>query len=66
VGQTLASLMTDEALPGPADVRALRPPTQQAFVRAVHGRNLWVWYTLRDGEVFVVGLTAEGPVPIDD
>ena len=66
VGRALATLMTDERLPAPTDTRALRPPTGEAFVRRVHGRNLWVWYTLRGEEVFAVALTADPPVPVDE
>ncbi len=66
VGQTIALLGEAATLPGPGDTRALIPPTGTAFVRRVPGRNLWLWYTLRDGEVAVVALTADPPVPTDE
>lgn len=40
------------------------PPTGEAFVRRVRNRNLWVWYKPRNGEVAIVGLTSEPPVPV--
>jgi hypothetical protein len=63
VGVTIAGLGADETLPATGDTRALVPPTGEAFVRRVPGRNLWLWYTLADGVVTVVGLTADPPVP---
>ena len=48
VGRTLAALSADVTLPGPGDTRALMPPTREAFVRPVPGRNLWIWYVVRD------------------
>ena len=66
VGRVLGALMTDASLPGPGDVRALRPPTREAFVRRVPKVNLWVWYVVLDGVVFVVGLTTDPPVPLDE
>ena len=66
MGRTLAALMSDAMLPGPGDVRALRPPTSEAFVRRVAKVNLWVWYVVRDGVVFAVALTTDPPVPADE
>jgi hypothetical protein len=66
VGRILAAISGDPILPAPGDVRTLRPPTHEAFVRRVPERNLWVWYTLKDDAVFVVGLTSEPPIPYDD
>lgn len=65
VGKTIAALGTDDELPGPGDVRAMVPPTGTAYVRAVPGRNLWVWYVLSDVAVTIVALTADPPVPVD-
>jgi hypothetical protein len=42
-GKTIAALAEADALPGPGDTLALIPPTGRAFVRRVHGRNLWIW-----------------------
>lgn len=64
VGQTIAAL-TDDELPAPGDVRAMVPPTGTAYVRAVPGRNLWVWYVLSEAAVTIVALTADPPVPAD-
>ncbi len=66
VGQTIARLCAAETLPGPGDTRALIPPTSAAWVRRVPGRNLWLWYRPRDGEVVLIALTAEPPVPPDE
>ena len=63
VGLTIAALGADPVLPAPGDTRALIPPTGEAFVRRVPGRNLWVWYTVSDDTVSVVALTADPPVP---
>lgn len=66
VGLTIAALGMEEKLPGPEDTRALVPPTGEAFVRRVPGRNLWLWYTVAGDVVTVVGLTADPPVPADE
>lgn len=66
VGQTIAGLVSASTLPAPGDVRALVPPTGSAFVRRVPGRNLWLWYTVSDDSVMVIGLTADPPVPVED
>jgi hypothetical protein len=42
------------------------PPTAEAFVRRVPGRNLWLWYTIADDAVIVIVLTADPPVPVDE
>jgi hypothetical protein len=47
-------------------MRALVPPTGEAFVRRVPGRNLWVWYMVSDDTVSVIALTADPPVPADE
>lgn len=66
VGLTIASLGSDETLPAPGDARALIPPTGEAFVRRVPGRNLWLWYSVAGEVVTVIGLTADPPVPVDE
>lgn len=66
VGLTIAALGTEATLPAPGDTRALVPPTGEAFVRRVPGRNLWLWYTVTNDVVTVVGLTADPPVPADE
>jgi hypothetical protein len=48
-------LLAAESLPGPADRRALVPPTGSAYTRRVRGR-----------EVAFVGLTADPPVEADE
>jgi hypothetical protein len=63
VGRLVAGLRVEETLPGPGDVLALIPPTREAFVRRVPARNLWVWYMPHDGEVVIIALTADPPVP---
>lgn len=65
VGLTIASLGSNDTLPAPGDTRALVPPTGEAFVRRVPGRNLWLWYTVASDIVTVIGLTADPPVPAD-
>ena len=47
------------------DVLALIPPTHEAFVRRVPGRNLWLWYRQRGDELVLVAPTADPPVPLD-
>jgi hypothetical protein len=64
-GRLLAALADAPELPGPDDIRALLPPVGDAFVRRVPGRNLWLWYTVRDEELVVVTLTADPPVPVE-
>ncbi len=59
-------ILAAEVLPGPGDTRSLMPPTGWAYTRRVVGRNLWLWYIPRDGEVSFVGLTAVPPPPADD
>jgi hypothetical protein len=47
------------------DAIAVGPPTGQALVRRVPGRNLWLWFHV-DGDdevVRVVNLTRTPPVP---
>ena len=67
VGLVVRALAGADQLPGPGDTRALLPPTREAFVRRVPGRNLWLWYTAaRDDELFMVTVTTEPPVPVDE
>jgi hypothetical protein len=65
VGRVIAGLASAENLPGSGDTLALIPPTGEAFVRRVPGRNLWLWYKLRADELLVVTLTADPPVPVE-
>ena len=53
VSRVIGQLTGADALPGPGDARALMPPTGEAFVRRVPGRNLWIWYRA-DGETLYV------------
>lgn len=46
VVQTIRALLREDLLPGTGDVRALLPPTREAFVRRVPHRNLWLWYRM--------------------
>ena len=66
VGKVLAALSDEPELPARGDIHTLRPPTHEAFARRVPGRNLWVWYTTRDDVVFLVALTSEPPVPVEE
>ena len=63
VGKTIAALASDEKLTAAGDIAAIVPPTNEAFVRRVPGRNLWLWYVLGGDEVTVIALTADPPVP---
>jgi hypothetical protein len=65
VGATIAALAEAEHLPGVLDTSAMIPPTHEAFVRRVSGRNLWLWYRVTPGEVVMVTLTRTPPVPVD-
>lgn len=64
VGATLAVLAEAATLPGLLDTAALIPPTTQAYVRRVGGRNLWVWYRATDDELVAVTITRSAPVPM--
>ena len=66
VVQTIRALLREDLLPGTGDVRALLPPTREAFVRRVPHRNLWLWYRIRGDELLVLLLTADPPVPLDE
>jgi hypothetical protein len=66
VGQTIASLAAAETLPGPGDTRALIPPTSEAFVRRVPGRNLWIWYRVDGETLYVAHVGSDPPVPLDE
>jgi hypothetical protein len=66
VGSVVRALSNAASLPGHGDTLALIPPTADAFVRRVPGRNLWLWYRVRGDELVVVTVTADPPVPIDD
>ncbi len=64
IGATLAHMAEAASLPGMLDAVAVIPPTGQAFVRRVPGRNLWLWFRVEvDDSVRVVNLTRSPPVP---
>ncbi len=66
VGKTIATLVSDSDLPGPADTRTIMPPlTKEIFVRRVRDRNLWVWYRPDADRVLLVHISSEPPVPSD-
>jgi len=44
IGATLAHISEAATLPGMLDAIAVVPPTGQALVRRVPGRNLWLWF----------------------
>jgi len=62
LARTLRALETAKVLPSAGDVVALMPPSLHVFVRRVPRRNLWVWYRIAHGTVFVVHLSAEPPM----
>lgn len=65
VGAVVRALAQADTLPGPGDTSALMPPTGEAFVRRVPGRNLWIWYRV-EGDVLYLGhLSSEPPVPVN-
>ena len=66
VGATIAALAEAAELPGLLDTVALMPPTGQANVRRVGGRNLWLWYRATADEVVMVTITKTPPHPVDE
>jgi hypothetical protein len=66
LGATVRALASAAKLPLPGDVRAMIPPTLQAFVRRVPRRNLWVWYLATDATLTAIHLANAPPVPLDD
>ncbi len=66
VAATIATLAEAERLPGLLDTLALVPPTGEAFVRRVAGRNLWLWYRVDEQQVTMVTVTKTPPVPADE
>ena len=65
VARVIAALLAEGVLPSAGDVLALIPPTSEAVVRRVPGRNLWLWYRHRVDEIALIALTADPPVPVD-
>lgn len=63
VGRAIAALLDAEVLPSPLDARALLPPTGDAFVRRVPGRNLWIWYRADAERLFLVHVSSDPPIP---
>jgi hypothetical protein len=48
------------------DQESAIPPTGKAYVRRIAGCNLWLWYRVDDsGDVVVVTLTTQPPVPLE-
>ena len=65
LARTLRALLLAAELPGPADTRAVIPPTAEAYVRRVAGQNVWLWYRFDGSEVVLLSVTTEPPVPLD-
>ena len=66
IARIAAQLAAADVLPEPGDVTTLAEPDERgvavlAHVRRVEGRNLWLWYTPRKGELLLVALTAAPP-----
>lgn len=66
VGAVVRALAQASALPAAGDTRALIPPTGDAFVRRVPGRNLWLWYRMDGEKLYLVHLSSDPPVPADE
>jgi hypothetical protein len=66
VARTINAPPAADELPGPSDFEATEKPVGRAWVRRVGGRNIWLWYRFSDGEVMLLTLTTEPPVPLDD
>jgi hypothetical protein len=66
VARVIVELAGAENLPGLGDTRALIPPTGEAYVRRVPGRNLWIWYVVEDAALAIRHLGSEPPVPLDE
>ena len=64
VARVIAVLGEADDLPSPGDARALIPPTSEAFVRRVPGRNLWIWYRVSGDVSYLVHVSSEPPIPI--
>ena len=63
IGQTIAALAASDILPDPGDTRAVIPPTREAFVRRVRGRNLWIWYHVDGHTLYLAHVSSDPPVP---
>jgi hypothetical protein len=66
VARVVAQLAAADVLPEPIDVTTLVEPdapgvSALAHVRRVLGRNLWIWYLPRNGELALVALTSAPP-----
>ncbi len=66
VGRATRALAAADQLPGPGDYEAKGTPVGRAWVRRVGGRNLWLWYRFSEGEVILVTVTTDPPVPFED
>jgi hypothetical protein len=63
LAHTIIALARAPQLPAAADDVAPVPPTGVAYVRRVRAHNLWLWYRIRPGEVIIITVKAEPPVP---
>lgn len=66
VARTVRALADATDLPGPSDFESAERPVGRAWVRRVAGRNLWLWYRFTVGEVHLLTVTTEPPVPVED
>jgi hypothetical protein len=57
--------MLSAKLPGPQDAEGLMPPVARYWFRRVPAFNLWLWFAFDDGELILVSLTDDPPVPVD-
>lgn len=64
VGAVVSDLASAARLPEAADVHALIPPTREAWVRRVPGRNLWLWWRADETALVMLLVTALPPTPI--
>ena len=50
VARTVRTLAEADELPGPSDFEAMVRPIGRAWVRRAAGRNLWLWFRIREDE----------------
>jgi hypothetical protein len=63
---TERALASAEILPAPLDCKATIPPVHFAWVRRVGALNLWLYYRVRDDIVYLLVVTRQPPVPLDE
>jgi hypothetical protein len=63
---TERALASAEVLPGPLDCEVHVSPVRRAWVRRVAGHNLWLYYRVREDGVYLLVVTREPPVPLDE